>query len=64
MENDNINTENVPLPESNQNEEIVESQVKSLYNESVDISMPDLLIPPPAEEAKKKYYSRRCSRSF
>ena len=54
MENENINTENISLPENNEKEEVVESQVKSLYNEiPVDISMPDLLIPPPAEEAKK-----------
>ena len=43
MENENINTENISLPENNEKEEVVESQVKSLYNEPVDISMPDFI---------------------
>ena len=33
MENENINTENISLPENNEKEEVVESQVKALYNE-------------------------------
>lgn len=53
MENENINTENISLPENNEKEEVVESQVKSLYNEPVDISMPDLLIPPPQKKLRK-----------
>ena len=53
MENDNLTPLETPSPEESKKEEIVESQVKTLYNDPVDISMPDLLIPPPPEKAKK-----------
>ena len=53
MENENTPEINESTPPTEEREEIVENQVKSLYNDPVDISMPDLLIPPPPEEAKK-----------
>lgn len=53
MENNNELEASQPAQPSEEREEIIENQVKSLYNDPVDISLPDLLIPPPPEKAKK-----------
>ena len=53
-------------PENNDNldNDITESQVKTMYNDTVDISMPDMFLPPEPQELKKNTVEDKAQVAF